>query len=418
MKQIEQYLSSFYKVTKDPNLDAMNFFMKRLGDPHLKFKSIHVSGTNGKGSVVETMNAVMVEAGFKVGVYRSPYLIEFNEYMSINGLPISDDELVELLDQLRPLVAEYQLLTGPVKMFEISTTLAFMYFAKNNIDLAIVEVGIGSEWDCTNVITPLLNLITKIDFDHTELLGETIEEIASSESGIMKEGVPTILCSTSPQKAIKIVESRAIELGARLVITNRVSRIKIDNTLLFEYDGSNYEIALKGKFQATNTALCIEAVKILADLGFAVSDTQFRKALLKVIHRARFEKISNEPLVVFDGAHNPDSMRAFSQLVKDYYGQDKRARTFVVAMLETKDVSKSMKALAKVVGRKDRVIFTSGVDRDLFHPAEYLRGSFGKYSEAMEFEDALEQVDAARINFFVGTFKTYKEVVDMWQNKK
>lgn len=371
MRNIEEYLKQFWTATKEPTLDAMWFFMERLGNPHIAFKTIHVAGTNGKGSVVQALGSVLKEAGYKVGKFISPYLVKFNEYMSIDNSDISDDELEELLSILKPLIDEYQADHNQIKQFEIATTLALMYFAKHKVDIAIIEVGIESEWDCTNIITPEISIITKVDFDHMDLLGNTIEDMARNNSGIIKEGIPVITCDSNTVRVLDIIKEAAKRKGANVTVTKK----------------TNLPTSLKGSFQQDNMGLVIQAAKILG-----IDKAYIKEGLMSVRHAGRFETLCESPLIIFDGAHNPDSLRAFVQMVNEYFGNSYPKR-FVISMISTKDIVASAQILRQLNGE---LIFTNGVNE-----------KFHRFNDGIEFKDAILASTKDKITFIIGSFYTY-----------
>ncbi|MCL2569746.1 MAG: Mur ligase family protein [Firmicutes bacterium] len=444
----EEYLASFLTITREPTLDVTKFFMQRLNNPHQKFKSVHVAGTNGKGSVVETLYSILQVGGYKVGKFISPYLIEFNEYISINGTNITDEEINEYIEILKPLVNEYQDKYGKdaVKHWDILTSMAYMHFSKHRVDIAIIEVGMGGTWDSTNVITPLVSVITKIHFDHKEVLGNTIREIAANKAGIIKHTVPVV--TGNHKTALTVIEERARAMNSPIIrVLSKdatAKNFRHNQPMTIRYKGKEYHIKLKGRHQAVNTALALEALFILENMGFPIGKEKIDAGLLNVSHPARFEVISDKPIVIFDGAHNADSLRGFMELIRDYYKLKPKNKLFIIAMLERKDPDEAMAELAKRLPRNSTIVFTCGVnvthEKDSgtqndssreFHSAQTLQQSYLKFdkkhkqtgngtserrghstTKCMDFCDILGLVTKNHFPetciFIIGSFKTYK----------
>ncbi|MDR4889123.1 folylpolyglutamate synthase/dihydrofolate synthase family protein [Fredinandcohnia sp. QZ13] len=309
-----------------PGLSRMEWMMERLGHPQEKIKAIHVAGTNGKGSTVSYIRNMLQEAGYKIGTFTSPYIETFNERISVNGQPISDDEIVSLLQVIKPLAEELEEteLGGPTE-FEVITAMALYYFGEaSNIDFVIMEVGLGGRLDSTNVIHPLISIITSIGFDHMNILGDTIEEIAGEKAGIIKQHVPVITAIEQPE-AIEVINIKAKEknspfyqLGHDFFILGHQSNdgesftVKTQNKTF-----QNLHISMKGAHQVRNASLAVLAVHMLQDSGVVqIEDRQLVAGLEKTKWIGRFEEISKNPLVILDGAHNPEGVNSLVDTVE------------------------------------------------------------------------------------------------------
>ena len=414
------YLGQFVYFSKEPpTLDVISWFLKKVGNPHLGMKFVHVAGTNGKGSVVETIASALQRAGLKVGKHISPYLVRFNEYISINGVEITDNEAEEYLDELKPFIDERLTAGLPVRYFEIVGPMAFMHFKRHNVDIAVIEVGMGGTHDYTNVITPLVSIITKIDFDHKEVLGQTIEEIAGKKAGIIKRDVPSI--TSNEDEALEVIRRKAKEENSTLteVKKSEISKVELQiekPKMTFRFKHHLYETTLLGRHQATNTALAIEALKILQP-HLPKHPTLQHQKIFRVTHPARFEVLSREPLIIFDGAHNANGIQGLCDLVRDAFTGKKQKKLFIVSMLKRKDPDEAMEQLALGKGHRSSIIFTSGTC-DEFHSAKTLLTSFMKFInpknqtsiKLMNFHDALNQANPDVATFIIGSFKTYKTV--------
>ena len=302
-----------YKNDIQPTLDMMD----ALGNPERKFKSIHVAGTNGKGSVSHFLASILQEAGLKVGLYTSPHLVDFRERIRINGEMIPESAVVDFIEthfSFVPLTPSslppHSSFTPPslpknLSFFEMTVGLAFDYFAREQVDIAVIEVGMGGRLDSTNVITPLLSIITNIGLDHTQFLGDTLEKIAAEKAGIIKEGVPVVIGETQPETK-PVFEAVAAAHHAPITFADehyRVDRIE------------DYTTELTGEYQKKNIATVLQAVDILRDtFNFQLSTFHLQRGLAHVVTnthlRGRWEKIGEAPLTICETAHNEPGIRA------------------------------------------------------------------------------------------------------------
>jgi dihydrofolate synthase / folylpolyglutamate synthase len=311
----------------DFNLDRMFALMKSLGDPQAKYPIIHVAGTKGKGSVSALCASALKEAGYQVGLYTSPHLEDYVERIQVNGESISHEQLVELVEEIKPYVAKIEKLTT----FEITTALAFMAFAKYGVDAAVFEVGLGGRLDATNIVTPQVSVITSLSYDHMAVLGNTLALIAGEKAGIIKHGVPVV---SSPQKdeALEVLERVAKLQNAELTLVGRDVKFMLIGSSL---DGQKLTIddrrrmmvkslspmvelaiPLLGNHQIENAATAYTALKVSR---IRVTDEQIQKGFSQVQWRARFEVARREPPVIFDSAHNQDSFAKLSETLQTYF---------------------------------------------------------------------------------------------------
>ena len=279
-----------YKADIQPTIDMM----AALGNPERKFKSIHVAGTNGKGSVSHFLASILQEAGYKVGLYTSPHLVDFRERIRINGEMIPQSAVVSFVDHHRDMFDKFNL-----SFFEMTVGLAFDYFAREQVDIAVIEVGMGGRLDSTNVITPLLSVITNIGLDHTQFLGDTLEKIAGEKAGIIKEGVPVVIGETQLETAPVFVKTAA---NHHAPITFADQHYVVD-------DISRYTEELTGEYQKKNIATVLEAVEVLRKTtDFELQPEAVRKGLAKVVTNThlhgRWQKIGESPLTICETAHN------------------------------------------------------------------------------------------------------------------
>jgi len=417
---IEEYLSNFDKFTKDPTLEAMEYLMSKFDNPHKKIKCIHVAGTNGKGSVCEMLNKCLIKAGYKVGKFISPHLITFNDGISINNIQITDAEVEEILLPLSNVIEEYNKTHEiPVKWFEVITSLVFIYFYKKQCDFVVLETGLGGTLDCTNIVEPLISVITKIGYDHMDILGNTIQEIASQKAGIIKPNSETVF--VNQPESVEIIKEKCEKASNKLHLINQEDIINYTyNEDLQKFDYKNYkniEINLKGQVQTQNAAECLEVLNILKEKGFDIPESAIREGLKTVVHKARMEKISENPTIVFDGGHNESAIQNLKQNIKQYFSHQKRV--YIISILQTKDHSTIVKELSE---DKDAIFyFTDGIEEKPYVPAKILAEEAIKYIaedriKIKSIEEAIKdsiQDYKDRAIFIVGSFYVYKKVTEI-----
>jgi dihydrofolate synthase/folylpolyglutamate synthase len=311
----------------DFNLDRMFALMKSLGDPQMKYPIIHVAGTKGKGSTSALCAAGLMAAGYKTGLYTSPHLLDYVERIQINGQPITHEQLVELVEEIKPHVSKIEMLTT----FEITTALAFMAFAKYGCTAAVFEVGLGGRLDATNIVMPKVSVITSLSYDHMAVLGNTLALIAGEKAGIIKEGVPVV---SSPQKdeALEVLLRVASERNSDITLVGRdVEFERVGSSLSGQTltaddrrqtavggqrSAVELHIPLLGAHQIENAATAYTALKAS---GIPITDEQIKTGFSQVQWRARFEVARVEPPVIFDSAHNQDSFEKLRETLEEYF---------------------------------------------------------------------------------------------------
>lgn len=427
MIDVNEYLKGFYKGTKEPSLKAMYYFMDKYNDFEKEMKFIHIAGTNGKGSCVEIISNILKIQGYKVGKFLSPHLIRYNERISVNGESISDEDMQGLIEELKPLIDEYnEKENSRITLFELETMMALLYFYRKNVDFVVLETGLGGLYDCTNVITcPLVSVITSIGYDHMNLLGDTLPKIAFQKAGIVKPNSNTVIFEqTSDVNEVFAMECAKKENRLHIVRENDVSNYRYDSDLqYFDYDGmKDIAVNLKGMVQIKNASICIEAMKILRDDGYEVSDDSIREGLKTVIHKARMEKLSDKPFIVYDGAHNTPAMENLQSMVAMYYSDFDRV--YIVSILKSKDYRKMLKILAS--DKEGKFIFTSGNDAERYVDENTLYECMKEYVDEdkisqMTLEDAIISTkgsDENTVNLVVGSFYVYGDVVSSIEKMK
>lgn len=421
---IDEYLNTFSKFTKDPNLDAMKYLMEKFDNPQKKLKIVHVAGTNGKGSICEMLASVLENTEYKVGKFISPHLIRFNDGIYINNKEITDEEVEEILIPLSKEITNYNKTHKvPVKWFEAITSLSLIYFAKNNCDIAILETGLGGTTDCTNIVDSMVSIIGNIGYDHVDILGSTIEEIATHKAGIIKENSDTVFVKQE-ECVNSIIENTCREKNATLHLVNSDEIQNYSYTLelqKFDYkEYKNVEINLKGKAQINNAAEVLECIDILKNKGYKISKEAIYNGLKTVVHKARLETLSQNPVIIFDGGHNENAINNLRQNVEQYFSHSKKV--YIISLLKTKDYKTIIKNICK---EKDSIfIFTSGNDKKRYVSKEKLYKEAKKYLNDInmykyELKDAINICKKAysdRVILIVGSFYVYKTVCEVLKN--
>lgn len=302
---------------------------EHFGHPHKKFKTIHVAGTNGKGSTSHTLAAYLQLCGYKVGLYTSPHLVDFNERIRVNGQPIPHQYVIDFVEQERQFFEPLQ-----PSFFELTTAMAFKYFAEQHVDIAVIEVGLGGRLDCTNIITPLLSVITNISFDHTGFLGDTLAKIAGEKAGIIKPDVPVVVGETTPETR-PVFEGKAAELHAPIFFAE-------ENPLVTPQLLSAF--ALKGTCQTKNLNTILNAIKVLSErCGIGENSDTVSSALNSVVSltglRGRWEVIQQQPLVICDTGHNLAAWEYLADSIRTTAERCGGRLHIVFGMVDDKDVN-------------------------------------------------------------------------------
>lgn len=352
MKTAEEaisYIHSFFWKGSIPGLSRTQELLERLGNPQDKLKFIHIAGTNGKGSTASMLASIFRAAGYRTGLYTSPYIICFNERMQVNGEMIPDDELAEITELVKPHAEAMQ--DHPTE-FELVTAIAMVYFARHDCDLVVLEVGMGGEWDSTNVIaTPEAAVITNIGLDHTEVLGDTLEKIASAKAGIIKGGDAVLYRSTEGVEAV--IAEKCRKTGAKLHLADFDS-IQLRSS---SFEGQIFDcgerkeifLPLLGEHQLRNAAVVLATVDALTAKGWHVSEEQLREGLRTVSWPGRFELLRKDPIFFVDGGHNPQCMEALVKNLVDYLPG--RPITALTGVMADKDFCDMYRMLEPYVAR-------------------------------------------------------------------
>ena len=323
-EQALEYIHSVNWTFCKPGLARITALCRALGDPQKGLRFIHVAGTNGKGSTSAMLASILQKAGYRTGLYTSPYIRTFCERIRVDGENIPQNTLATLTERIRPIADK---MADKPTEFELITALAFEHFYQSRCDVVVLEVGLGGRLDSTNVIENTeLSIITGIDFDHTALLGNTIEEIAKEKAGIIKEGRP-VLFGGGEGTARDTVCAVAQEKNAPFCVVDRSSyvqkEISLDGTIFDYTHYTDLHLPLLGAYQPYNATLVLTAIELLREQGFAIDEQAVRQGLAAVRWPARFELLSRDPVILYDGGHNPEGVRAAVASVQSYFGTQK-----------------------------------------------------------------------------------------------
>lgn len=371
-----EFIHSLGNFSKAPTLERIKKVLNVLGSPQNRFKSIHIAGTNGKGSVSVMTANVFKTAGYKTGLFISPFVINFRERIQINGEFITENDLVYYAQKVKNTNIE-------LTEFEFITATAFLYFANQNIDILICETGLGGRLDATNTLdNVIVNVITKIGLDHTAILGDTIEKIAEEKCGILRS-CKTVTSYNQHKAALDVIKS--YDRNVIIPDINKLNILKsgINNTYI--YDDKKYELSLSGSYQVENSLISIEAVKAT---GYDIPYEAIYKGLYEASFPARMEIISRNPLVVLDGAHNPDGAEALCEQLKEYSGKV----TAIIGMMKDKNYEDFLKSTLKHC-KAAVVVEVQNMPRSL--SAKELFKTAKKYSESFIANDYASAITLA-----------------------
>lgn len=401
------------------NLDRMFALMEELGNPQAKYPIIHVAGTKGKGSVSALCASALQAAGYKTGLYTSPHLLDYVERIQVNGQPISHEQMIELVDEIKPAVAKIPKLTT----FEITTALGFLAFARNDVTAAVIEVGLGGRLDATNIVTPKVSVITSLSYDHMAVLGDTLAKIAGEKAGIIKPEIP-VVSAPQTEEALEVLQRVARENDCPFVLIGE--DVKFER-LTSSLDGQELavrsqvtavglEIPLLGSHQIENAAIAYAALKAS---GIEISDEAVQKGFSQVKWPARFEILQREPPVIIDSAHNRDSALRLRQTLDEYYPE--KTVILIFCALEDKDISGMLEELKP---RLESVVATHA-DHPRAPSADWIAEQVKKVGIPVEavphvadaLERALELSGEQKLVLAAGSVAFAGEVSGIWQKR-
>ncbi|MCD7857591.1 MAG: bifunctional folylpolyglutamate synthase/dihydrofolate synthase [Clostridiales bacterium] len=344
----ESTLAYIHQVSwrgQKPGLSRTRDLLSALGSPERQLRFVHIAGTNGKGSTAACLASILQAAGYRVGLYTSPFLNRFNERVQVNGVPISDGDLEQVVDEIRP---HADAMADAPTEFELITALGFLYFARQRCDIVVLEVGLGGELDSTNVIpAPECAVITALGMDHVRELGPTLADIARAKAGIIKPGTTVVSYGGAPE-ADEVIAAKCRETGCPL-ISAPFQHLTVHSTDLegcrFDFDGlQDLTIPLLGACQPKNAAVAVTAARVLKQRGWQISDEAIRRGLASVSWPGRFELLSRSPMLILDGSHNPHGMRATVDSLRVVFPGEKFV--FLLSVMADKDYPAMLDLLA------------------------------------------------------------------------
>jgi dihydrofolate synthase/folylpolyglutamate synthase len=372
-------------------LERMDQALALLGNPHLKLQVVHIAGTKGKGSVAAILDACLRAAGFRCGLYTKPHLVHLTERTRINGAEMEAGMMLGYIERLRQIFERAGL---ALTFFEFTVALMFLYFAEAGVDIAVIETGLGGRLDSTNVVRPLLSVITTIGFDHMEQLGYTIRAIAGEKGGIIKEGKPVIIGARDEEARLTLSSIATQRHSPAFMIDREFTYVSHAPAHRFDYHGlglniENIELALAGQFQHENGAIALAALEVLRNQGWRVEEDAIRRGFAQVFWPGRFDRVWRQPLVILDCAHNELSIQALLQTLDSELGANVRPR-LVFGCLEDKQWERMAAMLAP---RMKSVVVTRAKPKRPLAP-EKLLPLFARWVPSRIVEGPVEAIDA------------------------
>ncbi|UCD95243.1 MAG: bifunctional folylpolyglutamate synthase/dihydrofolate synthase [Candidatus Zixiibacteriota bacterium] len=335
-------------------LENITKFLGKIGHPHNLFPSVHIAGTNGKGSCAAYIESILRQAGYRTGIFTSPHLVDYRERIRVNGRHIEKKFIIDFVGKYRGLISRNR-----ITFFETCTALAFCYFAHKKVDIAVVETGLGGRLDATNALRPVLSIITDISFDHTNVLGDTLRKIAFEKAGIVKDGIPALVGVVKREPRAEIARA-CRRRKAPIFYLNHADFGRDGRPFRFDYDHNGLNIrrlepSLHGNHQITNAALAVRAAQILSLSGFPVRKKHIREGLNKTVWPGRFQTITaaGKPTVILDVGHNPAGIKAMVDCFKELYPG--RKADIVIGFVRNKDLRKSVGHIRPLVRRVEVV---------------------------------------------------------------
>ncbi|WP_127529720.1 bifunctional folylpolyglutamate synthase/dihydrofolate synthase [Paenibacillus kobensis] len=356
-KEAADWINGLIPFGVRPGLDRMKLLMERMNNPERRLRFIHVAGTNGKGSTCAYLTSVLIACGYDVGTFTSPYITKFTNRFQYNGEDIPEETLLELANMLKPHVEEIAASElGSPTMFEVSTAIAILFFAKKTFpDYVVWETGLGGRMDVTNIVSPAISLITNVGHDHMDILGDTIEAVAMEKAGIIKPGVPVVSTATQPE-VIAVLKEKAAESKSTLYLLGEQFQYESvsvqENLQSFRFRGpfrsiEPLEVTLNGGHQQANAALAVMALEVLRQYNaLIVEDEDLNRGLRAAAWPGRLEMVSNEPRILMDGAHNPEGAATLAAALQSTYSYN-RAHV-VIGMLENKNHSETLRHILPI----------------------------------------------------------------------
>lgn len=346
-KELYEYLYGLEKFGILLGLDNIRIILSLLGNPEKSYPAIHIVGTNGKGSTAAFLTSILSNAGYKVGKYTSPHLVDFSERITINNTKIKEKDIERIAFEISDIIASSQHKDRPYTFFEVTTALAFKYFSEKQVDIAVIEAGLGGRLDATNVLNPIVTIITNIGIEHKDFLGDTIELITKEKAAVIKDSVPVVTCAD--KIALKIIDDVAKNSNTKVFAINRDFFYKNTSLKKFKYCGiknDSYDLRLKnlvGVNQFENASLALAATEVLIEKGYEISKQAISCGIENAKWEGRFEYIRKKPPFIIDGAHNPHGVQSLIKNLQTFHPDVKFV--FILNVLKDKDIGEMVKTL-------------------------------------------------------------------------
>ena len=395
-----EYIHNTAKFGMNFGLERTRRLLEYLGNPHKKLKCVHIAGTNGKGSTSAMVAEILKESGYKVGLYTSPFIEEFEERIQINSVNIPKERLCEVVDKVSKAVKKVEKdgLGNPTE-FEIITAAMFLYYYEEKVDIAVIEVGLGGKLDSTNILDPILTVITSISYDHVGILGNTLREIATEKAGIIKEGIPLVLYPVeeeAKEAILNVANMKNCEVN--FVESNEAEFIRVSKEKriyqIIRYNNEEYKLPLLGTHQVINFSVVMKIIELLGRLGYKVTNKNVKVALENVVWKGRMEVISNNPYVLLDGAHNLGGIEKLKESLNKYFTYTKLI--LIIGILGDKDVEHMLK---EIIPRAEEVITVTP--------------NSPRAMSAIELKEKIEEISEKKVSAFENyedAFKYAKQV--------
>ncbi|MFP4456347.1 MAG: bifunctional folylpolyglutamate synthase/dihydrofolate synthase [Clostridia bacterium] len=396
-EQAVEYIHGIGMFGSKPGLERISAILKHLDNPEKDLKIIHVAGTNGKGSTSAMLASILLENGFDVGLFISPYLESFNERIQVNGKPIKQEELAKLVSEIKPIVEKVaETEAGQPTQFEIVTAMGFKYFKNIGVDFVVLEVGLGGTYDATNIVNPIISLITSIGLDHQAILGDTLEEIAAEKAGIIKKNKPIVIAVTK-KGPLKVIREKAKQKKASFYALGESFNVKrIDYSIegqTFEYTIDQktnvYKTSFLGEHQIRNASLALTTAFLMKDMGYNIDNEKILSGLAKAKWPGRLEIINKNPYIILDGAHNEQATEVISSSIKELFS---KRIILVLGILSDKNYQKMVKDLVPLA----KTVFITAPDYYRALDTTNLTKESKKYcEEVFEIDGVANAIDEA-----------------------
>ncbi len=367
-KDFFDWLNSFHKFGVKLDLNRIKHICKKLNNPHESYKIIHVSGTNGKGSVCRFLGSILSKSSYKTGIYTSPHLEHFSERITVDNKEISTEELTIIYKKIKPIVDDMIKKDIYPTYFEIVTAIAFLFFKIKKVDIAVIEVGLGGRFDATNIVKPVLSVISNVSMEHQDRLGDTIEKIAFEKAGIIKENIPIV--TSAKNNALKVIKKISKEKNSKIFEINEANWVRTNfnnKSQIFKIDfleeTYNLKTKILGSFQGENIALSTASAVILQKKGLKIDEKSIEKGILNTINPGRMEVIKTKPIILLDGAHNVEAIKKLGESIEKDFKFDRLI--LVIGILEDKNY---IEMLEEIVPICDLIVTTKSTNKRSCNP--------------------------------------------------